>query len=378
MKVKRAYRFRFYPSEEQKQILAQTFGCVRFSYNRMLRIRTDAWYNEQKRIGYHETSALLTELKKQEDTKFLNEVSCIPVQQSLRHLQAAFNNFFAKKAKYPNFKKKDAKQSAEYTTSGFKWDGLVLRIAKMNEPLKIRFSRELPKAAKITTVTVSKDCSGRYFVSMLCDDCVAPKSPVTNKVGIDLGLSHFAVLSSGEKIDAPKFFRKHEIRLATLQKRLAKKKKGSNNREKAKLKVAKIHAKITDSRKDFLHKLSTRIVNENQVICVETLSVKNMQRNRCLSKSISDAGWSEFVKQLEYKSLWSGRQLVGVDKWYPSSKRCNRCGYTMSKLPLHIREWKCPECETLHDRDENASRNILAAGIAVLACGEAVSPSITC
>lgn len=374
MQVKIAYKYRFYPSEEQKQILAQTFGCVRFVYNHMLRIRTDSWCNEQKRINYHETSALLTLLKKQEDTKFLNEVSCVPVQQSLRHLQTGFNNFFAKRTKYPNFKKRNSKQSAEYTASGFKWDGSVLRIAKMREPLKIRFSREIPKGAKVSTVTISKDCSGRYFVSMLCDDCVAPKSPITNKVGIDLGLSHFAVLSNGEKIDAPKFFRKHETRLVTLQKRFSKKKKGSNNREKAKLKVARVHAKITDSRKDFLHKLSTRIVNENQVICVETLSVKNMKRNRRLSKSISDAGWSEFVRQLKYKSLWYGRQLVSIDKWYPSSKLCKCCGYVMSKLPLHIREWDCPECKTTHDRDENASRNILAAGIAVLACGEAVSP----
>jgi putative transposase len=374
MDVKRAYRFRFYPTPEQELILARTFGCARFAYNYMLRLRTDAWMQRQERVGYHETSALLTELKKTPEHAWLNEVSSVPVQQALRHLQTAFNNFFAKRARYPQFKRKDGPQSAEYTTSAFKWDGGSLKLAKMDAPLAIRWSRTIPKAAKVTTVTVSRDTAGRYFVSLLCDDAVAAKPAAQGKVGIDLGLTHFAILSTGEKVAAPNTFRRYEKKLAKLQRRLAKKTKGSNRRKKARLKVAKLHAKIADARRDFLHKLSTRLINENQVIAVESLSVSNMQKNRCLSKSIGDAGWSEFLRQLEYKAKWYGRELVGIDRWYPSSKRCSACGYTMPKMPLNVRQWTCPECGSIHDRDINAARNVLAAGLAVSARGEAVSP----
>ena len=328
----------------------------------------------QECVGYHETSAALTALKKTPEHAWLNEVSSVPVQQALRHLQTAFANFFAKRARYPQFKRKDGPQSAEYTTSGFKWDGNALKLAKMDSPLTIRWSRQVPKAAKITTVTVSRDASGRYFVSLLCDDSVAAKPAAQGLVGIDLGLTHFAILSSGEKIASPNTFRRNETKLAKLQRRLAKKTKGSNRRKKAKLKVARLHAKIADSRRDFLHKLSTRLINENQVIAVESLSVSNMQKNRCLSKSISDASWSEFLRQLEYKANWYGRELVGIDRWFPSSKRCSDCGYTMPKMPLNVRQWTCPECGSIHDRDINAARNVLAAGLAVSAHGEAVSP----
>lgn len=296
------------------------------------------------------------------------------MQQSLRHLQTAFSNFFAKRAKYPTFKSKHDKQAAEYTASAFKWDGKVLKLAKMDAPLNIRWSRTLPKAAKLTTATVSKDATGRYFVSLLCDDVVSPKPEVSAKVGIDLGLTHFAILSTGEKIAAPNTFRKNESKLAKLQRRLAKKQKGSSNRNKARMKVARLHAKTADTRRDFLHKLSTRLVNENQVIAIESLAVSNMQKNRRLAKSISDAGWSEFVRQLEYKSLWYGRALVGIDRWYPSSKRCRDCGYTVPKMPLKVRSWICPECGSIHDRDINAARNVLTAGLAGLALGESGSP----
>lgn len=374
MEIKRAYKFRFYPTAEQEMILAKTFGCARFAYNYMLRLRTDAWMQRQERIGYHETSAALTALKKQPEYAWLNEVSSVPVQQALRHLQTAFNNFFAKRARYPQFKRKDGPQAAEYTTSAFKLDGRSLKLAKMSEPLAVRWSRQIPKAAKVTTVTVSKDFAGRYFVGLLCDDVVAKKPAVDGKIGVDLGLTHFAILSTGEKVAAPNTFRRYEKKLAKLQRRLAKKTKGAKRREKAKLKVARLHAKIADARRDFLHKLSTRLINENQVIAIESLSVSNMQKNRCLSKSISDASWSEFVRQLEYKARWYGRELIGIDRWYPSSKRCSDCGYTMPKMPLSVREWVCPECGSTHDRDINAARNVLAAGLAVSAHGEAVSP----
>ncbi|WP_238328077.1 RNA-guided endonuclease InsQ/TnpB family protein [Paraburkholderia mimosarum] len=279
----------------------------------------------------------------QEDTyAWLNEVSSVPVQQSLRHLQTAFANFFGKRAKYPGFRRKDGVQSAEYTTSAFKWDGQSLKLAKMDAPLAIRWSRALPKGATPTTVTISKDTAGRYHVSILCDDAVSLKPKAQGEVGIDLGLTHFAILSSGEKIAAPRTFRRHETKLARLQRRLAKKKKGSARRAKAKLKVANLHAKIADARRDFLHKLSTRLINENQVIAIESLAVGNMKKNRPLAKAISDASWSEFVRQLTYKARWYGRTLIGINRWYPSSKRCSDCGHIAAKMPLSVREWTCP------------------------------------
>ena len=375
MDIKRAYKFRFYPTQEQEVILAQTFGCARFVYNYMLRLRTDAWFQRKERIGYHATSAILTELKKQPEYAWLKDVSSVPVQQSLQHLQTAFTNFFARRTAYPTFKSKHGKQAATYVASGFRWNGHELTLAKMDAPLTIRWSRTIHKAAKVTSCTVSKDSAGRYFISMLCDDVVTALPTNNTHVGIDLGLTHFAILSNGEKVASPNVFRCNEKKLAKLQRRLAKKQKGSSNRAKAKRKVARVHAAIADTRRDFTHKLSTRLIRENQTIAIETLAVKNMQRNRCLAKSIGDAGWSEFVRQLEYKAKWYGRTLVGIDKWYPSSKRCSDCGFVVSKMPLSIREWACPECGVIHDRDINAACNILAAGLAVSAFGESVNPT---
>jgi putative transposase len=374
MQVKRAYKFRFYPSKSQIDNLNQTFGCTRFVYNYMLRLRMDAWYNNQESINYNKTSALLTELKKEVQYAWLNEVSAVPLQQCLRNLQVAYQNFWAKRAKYPTFRKKENHQSAIYADTAFRLNGTKLILAKQTEPLSIRWCRRLPEDCKVTTITISKDCSERYFVSLLCDDVIEPKEVSNNKIGIDLGLTHFATISTGEKIVAPKIFRKYEKKLGKKQKILSKKQKGSNERKKARIKVAKVHAKISDSRSDFLHKLSTRLINENQIIAVESLSVKNMQKNKKVSKSIGDAGWSEFLRQLTYKALWYGRKLIGIDKWYPSSKRCNSCGYILEKLKLSIRKWICPDCKVEHDRDINASKNILAAGQAVLASGESISP----
>jgi putative transposase len=299
----------------------------------------------------------------------------VPLQQALRHLQTAFANFFAKRSRYPSFKSRHGHQSAEFTASAFRLDGQTLRLAKMEAPLDVRWSRAVPPAARVSTVTVSRDPAGRYFVSMLCLDDVAPKPPVQGRVGIDLGLTHFATLSSGEKIAAPQALRRHEARLAQLQRRLARKQHGSRNRAKARSKVARLHGAIADIRRNFLHQLSTRLINENQVIAVESLVVRNMLRNRHLAKSISDAGWSEFLRQLQYKARWYGRTLVTVDRWFPSSKRCSACGCTAAAMPLSVRAWTCTDCGSVHDRDANAARNILAAGLAVSAHGETVRPA---
>ena len=365
--IKKAYKFRFYPTAEQTEQLAHTFGCVRFVYNWALRLRSDAWYNEQKRIGYHESSSSLTALKKNPEYFWLNDISCVPTQQTLRHLQTGFKNFWDGRAKYPTFKKKHAVQSAEYTRSAFKWVNGQLTLAKHKEPLNIRWSRDIPD--KPTTVTVTKDCTGRYFVSLLCDADVG-KLPVSpNTVGIDLGIKDAVVTSDGWKSGNPRYTYKNQAKLAKYQRRLSKKQKGSANFHKAKLKVARVHAKIADSRKDFLHKLTTTLIHENQVISAESLQVKNMVKNPKLAKAISDVGWGEFIRQLQYKADWYGRTLVSIDKWYPSTKRCSHCGYTLKSLDLSVRSWECPECRTVHDRDTNAAVNIKAAGLAVLACG---------
>lgn len=369
--TKRAYQCRFYPTPEQERLLARTFGCVRFVYNSVLRYRTDAFYQRQEKIGYVAANAELSRMKKADDTAFLNEVSSVPLQQCLRHQQAAFKNFFEGRARYPQFKSKRHRQSAEFTRSAFTYRGGELFLAKCQEPLDIRWSRNLP--GDPSTVTVSKDSAGRYFVSCLCE--FAPETlPVTPRmVGIDLGLKDLFVTSDGHRIGNPRHTAKYAARLSRAQRRLSRKTLGSKNRAKARQKVARIHAKLSDCRMDNLHKLSRRIVNENQVICVESLRVKNMLRNRSLAKSISDAGWGEFVRQLAYKADWAGRQLVAIDPWYPSSKRCSGCEYINESLTLEVREWVCPECGSSHDRDVNAAINVKAAGLAVLALGENVS-----
>ncbi len=244
----------------------------------------------------------------------------------------------------------------------------------MDEPLTIVWSRSLPKEAKPTTVTITKDTADRYFVSILIEEEIKPLSVVNTQVGLDLGLKSMVILSTGETVGNPKYFARDEKKLAKAQRRLAKKQKGSQNRAKARRKVARVHARIADSRQDYQHKLSTRIIRENQVVCIESLSVKNMVKNHRLAKAISDVGWGEFVRQLEYKAAWYGRMLVKIDKWYPSSRRCSHCGHVLDSLDLDTRFWLCPLCHTFHDRDINAAKNVLAAGLAVSACGEAVRP----
>ncbi|MEA5538505.1 RNA-guided endonuclease TnpB family protein [Limnoraphis robusta Tam1] len=363
------------PTPEQEQLLRRTLGCVRLVYNKALHTRTEGWYERQERIDYKQTSALLTDWKKQEELDFLNEVSCVPLQQGLRNLQKAFTNFWAGRAKYPNFKKKRNGGSAEFTRSAFKWKDGQLWLAKCSEFLRVRWSRTLPENCEPSTVTVRLDASGRWFVSLLVEDHTVKVLPQVEKtVGIDAGITSLIATSDGEKIVNPKHFKCLRYKLRQAQKALSRKVKGSNNREKARLKVARIHAAIADTRKDFLHKLTTRLVCENQTIAVEDLAVKNMMKNHKLAQAIADASWSELVRQLEYKCQWYGRTLVKIDRWFPSSKRCGHCGHVVDKLPLDIREWDCPECGMHHDRDINAAKNILAAGLAVIVCGASVRP----
>jgi len=349
-------------------------GCTRLVYNRALAARTEAWYERQERVGYIETSAMLTEWKTEDDLQFLTEVSSVPLQQGLRHLQTAFSNFFVGRTKYPNFKKKHNGGSAEFTKSAFKWRDGQVHLAKCAEPLAIRWSRLLPQGVEPSSVTVKLSPSGRWTVSLLVDVEIEPLQESPNQIGIDLGITSLVALSTGEKIANPKGFKAKGRKLRTAQKALSRKVKGSNNRHKARLKVAKVHEQISDARKDFLHKLTTRLVRENQTIAVEDLAVKNMVKNRKLALSISDASWGELVRQLEYKCDWYGRNFIKIDRWFPSSKRCGSCGHIVEKLPLNIREWECPKCGAKHDRDINAAKNVLAAGLAVSVCGATVRP----
>ena len=374
MKQPKAFKYRFSPSDDQKCILARTFGCCRYVYNWALRERTDAYYQRGERLYYEDTAQRLTALKKQDETVWLNEVSSVPLQQALRHLDKAFRNFWQGRADYPTFKKKRHPQSATYASNAFTWDGQTLTLAKMDAPLAIVWHRPLPDSCKPSSVTITKDEANRYFVSILVEEDIKPLAITPKTVGLDLGLKSMVITSEGQTYGNPKFFAKDEKKLAKAQRRHAKKKKGSKNRAKARLKVARIHKKIADRRRDYQHKLSTHIIRENQVVCLESLQVKNMVKNHSLAKAISDVGWSEFVRQLEYKAAWYGRTLAKIDKWYPSSKRCFDCGHILDSLQLDERSWTCPQCGVHHDRDINAAKNILAVGLTVAACGEAVRP----
>jgi putative transposase len=358
--VKLRYQFRFYPTPDQEQTLARVFGSCRFVYNWALQMRTDAYRNGE-RINYNASSAALTALKKQPDYEWLNEVSSVPTQQVLRHLQTAYRNFFDKRSGYPSFKKKRGKQSAEYTKSAFKWDARNrnLTVAQLGR-LRIRWSREF--VSDPTTVTITKLPDGRYFVTLVLDEPIEPLPKTGCSIGIDLGVSRLATLSNGERIANPRGLMKAQRKLAKAQRLLARKKPGSKRRERARLRVARLHSKVADARADYLHKFTTDLVRRFDVICIEDLNIRGMVRNHSLARSLSDASLGTVSRMLDYKCEWYGKELVKVDRWFPSSKTCQCCGYIVESLPLSIREWTCPECGAIHDRDWNAAINIEAVG----------------
>ncbi len=356
-------------------MLARTFGCVRVAWNWTLAARHARYQAEGKGISYAESDRALTELKKDPDLSFLNEVSSVPLQQALRHQQVAFTAFFAGRARYPRFKSRYARQSATYTRSAFRMKDGQLWLAKMTAPLSFVWTWPGVDVTRIdpTSVTVARDPAARWFVTFHVDVAdPAPLSVTGESVGVDVGLKDFAVLSTGEKIPHPRDWERHEKCLRRYQRRFARCRKGSANRQKVKRKVARAHARITDARRDFLHKASTDLMRRFDVIAVEDLNVSGMVRNRSLARAISCTGWAEFRAMLEYKAERYGRQIVAVDRWYPSSKTCSACGHLLVSLSLGTRHWTCPGCGARHDRDINAATNILAAGLAVTACGGGV------
>ncbi|MGE5133148.1 MAG: RNA-guided endonuclease InsQ/TnpB family protein [Gemmatimonadota bacterium] len=345
---------------------------MRVVWNRTLAARYQRYGTERKATSYAETDRALTAMKRDSEWAFLNEVSSVPLQQALRHQHAAFSAFYARRARYPRFKSRQGRQSATYTRSAFSMRGGSLRLAKMGAPL--RFVWTWPEvevtALDPTSVTVTRDAAGRWFVTFQVDVPDPEPLPTSGRnVGIDVGLAHFATMSTGQKIPHPKDWERHFRRLKRYQRRLDRCQQGSCNRAKARVKVARAHARVADARRDFLHKTSTVLIHSSDLIAVEDLNVANMVRNRSLARAISTTGWAQFRGMLAYKAQRYGRTVVAVNRWYPSSKTCSTCGHLLAALNLGTRHWTCPSCGTWHDRDVNAAKNILAAGLAVTACG---------
>ncbi|MFI7299467.1 RNA-guided endonuclease InsQ/TnpB family protein [Streptomyces sp. NPDC050121] len=381
------YAFRLYPDATQQAALVRAFGCARVVFNDAVRAREDA-----RRAGQPFPTAgdlsrkLITEAKRTAGRSWLGEVSAVVLQQSLRDAETAYRNFFASlkgtrkgpKLGAPRFKsRRDARQSIRFTANA-RWsvtDSNRLNLPKIGA-VKVKWSRPLPTAP--SSVTVVKDAAGRFFASFVIDTdpaADATRMPDTDRtIGIDLGLTHFAVLSDGTKIDSPRFLRRAEKKLKKAQRELSRKQKGSKNRAKARLKVARAHAKVADARREFHHRLSTQLICENQGIAVEDLAVKALARTR-LAKSVHDAGWSSFVHMLEYKAQRYGRMLVKIGRFTPTSQTCSACGAVDGPKPLNVREWTCAACGAVHDRDHNAAINVkTAAGLAASACGAPVRP----
>ncbi|MGL5133518.1 MAG: RNA-guided endonuclease InsQ/TnpB family protein [Planktothrix sp.] len=367
--MKLRYRYRIYPTDQQKGLISRLFGCCRVVFNDALAYCQEQYRAGNKKPSSNELSKRLTELKKTEEKEWLTEVSSVPLQQSLRDLEQAYSNFFksckgqrkGKKVKPPKFKKRKSKQSAKFTDNGFKLypNSDYIYIAKIGD-IKVVWSRDLP--ATPSGVTLIKDSADRYFVSFVVEFNPQQLAKNGRSVGIDLGITDFATLSNGEKIKSPKPLKKQLKRLRRLQQNLSRKQKGSRRREVARKKLAKLHAKISDTRNDFLHKLSTKIISENQTIVLEDLNVSGMVKNRKLSRAISDLGWRSFRTMLEAKSVMYGRDFRVIDRWTPTSQTCSCCGFKGGKKELNVREWICLNCGISHDRDINAAVNILVAG----------------
>lgn len=375
------YKFRLYPNKNQQILLSKHFGCVRFIYNQYLNQRIDSYVKEKKSLNYYDNANNLVQMKK--ELTWLTDVNAQSLQHSLKCLEGAYGNFFKRKAQFPKFKNKKGKQSFCCPQNSSIENGL-LYIIKFKEGIKIDQHRKIE--GKIKHVTISKNQSGQYFACVLVEKEII-KLPKNNKeVGIDLGIKDLATCSDGTRYKNIKPYKNLEKQLVKLSRRHSKKKKGSKNREKARVKLAKLHNKIANTRNNHLHQISHRVVRENQLICLEDLNISGMLKNHCLAKSISDVSLSELVRQIQYKAEWYGRDVIIIDRWYPSSKMCNNCNYIKQDLTLKDRYWICCACNAVCERDINAARNILAegkrllrektVGITGLVCGEESSGSL--
>jgi putative transposase len=358
MKKYTSYKYRIYPTKGQQEVLNKTFGCCRFVWNNILDWRSKEYSVNGVKTNYSASSKRLSAIKN--EFEFLKDVSAVALQQVLRNQDVAFTGFFRGNSKYPNFKRKHGHQSFRLMDNAFRLKNKNLFIAKIETSVKVNWSRDLTSVP--SSCTISRTPTNKYYISF-CIEKDFEELPATNStVGIDLGLKHFLVTSKGEKVKPLKALRKHEVKLKRYQKVLSRRTKGGKNRDKTRLKVAKVHELIANSRKDWLHKLSTRLIQENQLISLEDLNVQGMVKNHKLAKSINDSSWSTFVNFLEYKAEVYGRTIYKVSRWFPSSQLCSDCGYRVGKLALNIRNWTCTNCDETHDRDINAAININTVG----------------
>ena len=362
--VEKSFEYRIYPNRQQVQLLARTFGCVRLVYNHFLEEKIKVYKETSQSLKYGDCCRMLTRLKRREDTAWLSEVEAAALQQSLRDLDRAFKNFFTqKRVGFPKFKKKKSRKTYR-TTYGKIIDESHVRIPKLGL-VKARISRAVE--GRIVSATIKQVPSGKYFIVFTCADIPEPpKAKAGKATGIDLGIKTLVTTSDGQKIGSLEGTEKLEKKLARQQRKLSRKKKGSNNRAKQKVRVAKVHEKIANKRKDHLHKVSAKIISENQVVCAETLNVDGMMKNHHLAKSIAMQSFATFLGFLEYKAKEKGKIFVQVDRWYASSKTCHSCGAKADAMPLNLRSWQCENCGARHDRDINAAKNILAEGIRIL------------